>query len=198
VVDVELERLLEAEPAGLAVDDRHHVDGEGGAHGGVLVEEVLDLGGGAFALELDDDAHAGAVGLVADVLHHGELLLLDLRGDPGGLLDKAIKIADEFLESGTIVTTVGFANKQREEKRATPSAQPHFPIAVLVDGGSASASEIVAGALKNLDRAVVIGSRIVEEIENSPREQAVARVTEFLRGIREALDETVGKGRGGS
>jgi len=88
---------------------------------------------------------------------HG--LVLDLRGDPGGLLDKAIKIADEFLESGTIVTTVGFANKQREEKRATPSAQPHFPIAVLVDGGSASASEIVAGALKNLDRAVVIGSR---------------------------------------
>ncbi|MBL9004436.1 MAG: PDZ domain-containing protein [Myxococcales bacterium] len=86
-------------------------------------------------------------------------LVLDLRGDPGGLLDKAIKIADEFLESGTIVTTVGFANKQREEKRATPAAQPHFPIAVLVDGSSASASEIVAGALKNLDRAVVIGSR---------------------------------------
>ena len=88
---------------------------------------------------------------------HG--LLFDLRGDPGGLLDKAIKIADEFLESGTIVTTVGFANKQREEKRATPSAQPHFPMAVLVDGSSASASEIVAGALKNLDRAVIIGSR---------------------------------------
>ncbi len=86
-------------------------------------------------------------------------LILDLRGDPGGLLDKAIKVADEFLDAGTIVTTVGFANKQREEKRATPAAQPHIPMAVLVDGQSASASEIVAGALKNLDRALIIGSR---------------------------------------
>ena len=86
-------------------------------------------------------------------------IILDMRGDPGGLLDQAIKVADEFVESGTIVTTVGYANKQREEKRATPGNQPHVPMAVLVDGGSASASEIVAGALKNLDRAVVIGSR---------------------------------------
>lgn len=86
-------------------------------------------------------------------------LILDLRGDPGGLLDKAIKVADEFLDSGTIVTTVGFANKQREEKRATPASQPRIPMVVLVDGQSASASEIVAGALKNLDRAVIIGSR---------------------------------------
>ncbi len=86
-------------------------------------------------------------------------LVLDLRHDPGGLLDKAIKIADEFLETGTIVTTVGYANKRREETRAEPAAQPHIPMAVLVDGQSASASEIVAGALKNLDRGVIIGSR---------------------------------------
>jgi carboxyl-terminal processing protease len=86
-------------------------------------------------------------------------IVLDLRGDPGGLLDQAIKVTDEFVENGTIVTTVGYANKQREEKRATPGNQPHVPMAVLVDGGSASASEIVAGALKNLDRAVIVGSR---------------------------------------
>jgi carboxyl-terminal processing protease len=86
-------------------------------------------------------------------------LVLDLRRDPGGLLDKAIKVADEFLESGTIVTTVGYANKRREETRAEPAEQPRIPMAVLVDGQSASASEIVAGALKNLDRAVIIGSR---------------------------------------
>jgi carboxyl-terminal processing protease len=86
-------------------------------------------------------------------------LVLDLRSNPGGLLDQAIKVTDEFVESGTIVTTVGYANKQREEKRASPGAQPHFPMAVLVNRGSASASEIVAGALKNLDRAVVIGTR---------------------------------------
>jgi carboxyl-terminal processing protease len=86
-------------------------------------------------------------------------LILDVRHNPGGLLDKAIKIADEFLEAGTIVTTVGYANKRREETRADSSAQPRIPMAVLVDGQSASASEIVAGALKNLDRAVLIGSR---------------------------------------
>ena len=86
-------------------------------------------------------------------------IIVDLRGNPGGLLDQAIKVADEFVDTGTIVTTVGYANKQREEKRATPGTQPHVPMAVLVNGGSASASEIVAGALKNLDRAVIIGQK---------------------------------------
>ena len=86
-------------------------------------------------------------------------LVLDLRSNPGGLLDQAIKVTDEFVDSGTIVTTVGYANKQREEKRATPGNQPHIPMAVLVNHGSASASEIVAGALKNLDRAVLVGTR---------------------------------------
>ena len=86
-------------------------------------------------------------------------MIVDLRGNPGGLLDQAIKVADEFVDAGTIVTTVGYANKQREEKRASPGTQPHVPMAVLVNGGSASASEIVAGALKNLDRAVIIGQR---------------------------------------
>ena len=85
--------------------------------------------------------------------------VIDLRDDPGGLLDQAIKITDEFVDAGTIVTTVGYANKQREEKRASPGGQGKLPVAVLVNGGSASASEIVAGALKNLDRAVVIGAR---------------------------------------
>ncbi len=86
-------------------------------------------------------------------------LVFDLRSNPGGLLDQAIKVADEYVDTGTIVTTVGYANKQREEKRATPGNQPHVPMAVLVNHGSASASEIVAGALKNLDRAVIIGTR---------------------------------------
>jgi carboxyl-terminal processing protease len=97
---------------------------------------------------------------IVDFQSHGlRGLVLDLRNDPGGLLDQAIKVADEFLDAGTIVTTVGYAGKQREEKRASPGSQPKIPIAVLVNYGSASASEIVAGALKNLDRAVIIGSR---------------------------------------
>lgn len=84
-------------------------------------------------------------------------LVLDLREDPGGLLDQAGKVADLFLEEGTIYATVG-ASEGRHEQRATrPGTQPNYPIVVLVDGGSASASEIVAGALKNNDRAVVLG-----------------------------------------
>jgi carboxyl-terminal processing protease len=84
-------------------------------------------------------------------------LVLDLRGNPGGLLEQAAKIADRFLEDGVIVATVGTA-EGREEKRATRhGTEPNYPIAVLVNGSSASASEIVAGALKNLDRAVIVG-----------------------------------------
>ena len=86
-------------------------------------------------------------------------LVFDLRSNPGGLLDQAIKVTDEFVDSGTIVSTVGYANKQREDKPAQPGGQPHMPMAVLVNHGSASASEIVAGALKNLDRAIIIGTK---------------------------------------
>src|SRR5262244_327699 len=85
-------------------------------------------------------------------------LVLDLRGNPGGLLEQAIQVSDLFLSQGTIVTTVGLSDKLREEKRAHPDDGDNlYPIAVLVNAGSASASEIVAGALKNLNRAVIIG-----------------------------------------
>ncbi|MCG8423220.1 MAG: S41 family peptidase [Proteobacteria bacterium] len=82
--------------------------------------------------------------------------VLDLRSNPGGLLEQAIKVADLFVDKGTIVTTVG--GREREPRRAERKGTDKLPIAVLVNGNSASASEIVAGALKNLDRAVVIGS----------------------------------------
>jgi carboxyl-terminal processing protease len=85
-------------------------------------------------------------------------LVLDLRGNPGGLLDQAIQVSDLFLSTGTIVSTVGYSDKMREEKRAHADDEDDaFPIAVLVNAGSASASEIVAGALKNQNRAVIIG-----------------------------------------
>jgi carboxyl-terminal processing protease len=87
-------------------------------------------------------------------------VVLDLRNNPGGLLEQAIRVSDKFLTSGDIVTTVGYGNKLREPKRARWSGtESELPLAVLVNNGSASASEIVAGALKNLDRAVVIGER---------------------------------------
>ncbi len=84
-------------------------------------------------------------------------LVLDLRGNPGGLLDQAVKVADLFLDEGVIVSTVG-SSEGREERRAVgPGTEPPYPIVVLVDGHSASASEILAGALKNLDRALIVG-----------------------------------------
>jgi carboxyl-terminal processing protease len=85
-------------------------------------------------------------------------LVLDLRGNPGGLLDQAIQVSDLFVSQGTIVATVGLSDKLREEKRAhADDGDDAYPVAVLVNAGSASASEIVAGALKNLNRAVIIG-----------------------------------------
>ncbi|MBX3131469.1 MAG: PDZ domain-containing protein [Polyangiaceae bacterium] len=84
-------------------------------------------------------------------------LVLDLRSNPGGLLDQAAKVADRFLDSGVIVSTVGASEGREEKKASRRDTQPTYPIVVLVNGSSASASEIVAGALKNHDRAVVVG-----------------------------------------
>ncbi|HET7504682.1 MAG TPA: MXAN_5808 family serine peptidase [Kofleriaceae bacterium] len=84
--------------------------------------------------------------------------ILDLRGNPGGLLEEAVQLADLFVDSGTIVTTV--SGRDREARRAERGfGDTTSSLAVLVSGGSASASEIVAGALKNLDRAAIIGTR---------------------------------------
>jgi len=87
-------------------------------------------------------------------------LVLDLRGDPGGLLEQAIQVTDLFVSQGTIVTTVAQMERVREEKRAhADESDITVPLAVLVNPGSASASEIVAGALKNLNRATIIGQQ---------------------------------------
>lgn len=86
-------------------------------------------------------------------------LILDLRNNPGGLLDQAILISDRFIAQGPLVITVGEGNRRRDVKQAhAAGTESDYPIAVLVNGGSASASEIVSGALKNHNRAVVIGS----------------------------------------
>ncbi len=87
-------------------------------------------------------------------------LILDLRNNPGGLLDQAVKVADEFIDSGLIVYTDGRVEAQKTKyfahKEGTYSG---FPIVVLVNAGSASASEIVAGALQDHGRAIIIGQR---------------------------------------
>ena len=84
--------------------------------------------------------------------------ILDLRGNPGGLLEEAVQLSDLFVDNGTIVTTV--SGRDREARRAEHGfGDTTSSLAVLVSGNSASASEIVAGALKNLDRAAIIGTR---------------------------------------
>lgn len=90
---------------------------------------------------------------------HLDGIILDLRGNPGGLLDQAVALADLFIADGPISATVGRAEGSRQYFGAHgDSIDTHTPIAVLVNGGSASASEIVAAALQDAGRAVVIGS----------------------------------------
>ncbi len=87
-------------------------------------------------------------------------LILDLRRNPGGLLDQAIKISDFFLDEGIIVSTIG---RDKENKKVVSAnkdgSYTNFPIVILINEYSASASEIVAGALKDNKRALVMGKR---------------------------------------
>ena len=86
--------------------------------------------------------------------------ILDLRNNPGGLLDQAISVSDTFLQRGEIVSTRGRNNEETQRFNARPGDMlKSKPIIVLVNGGSASASEIVAGALQDHKRATVLGTR---------------------------------------
>ncbi len=86
-------------------------------------------------------------------------LVLDMRDNPGGLLDQAVRVADLFLEEGLIVFSEGRSGGNRMDWSAKiDGTQPEYPIVVLVNGGSASASEIVAGALQDHKRALVLGA----------------------------------------
>lgn len=88
-----------------------------------------------------------------------EGLILDLRNNPGGLLTSAVSIADTLIDEGLIVSTKGRESSSDQEYKATPSdLLEGKPIVVLINGGSASASEIVAGALKDHDRALILGT----------------------------------------
>lgn len=87
-------------------------------------------------------------------------LILDLRNNPGGLLSQAIEVSDIFLDSGIIVSTKGRNPSQNMEVSAHKNkVERNYPIIVMVNGGSASASEIVAGALQDNKRALTLGTR---------------------------------------
>ena len=87
-------------------------------------------------------------------------LVLDLRNNPGGLLDQAVEVSDQFISEGLIVYTEGREDDaQMEFSAMRGGTEPNYPMVVLINGGSASASEIVAGALQDHGRAVIMGSQ---------------------------------------
>ena len=99
--------------------------------------------------EMQDESDTGLSGLI-----------IDLRNNPGGLLSEAIKVSDAFLEEGEIVSTRGRGEADIQHAYARPGdISDGLPIVVLINSGSASASEIVAGALKDHKRAVLMGTR---------------------------------------
>lgn len=89
-----------------------------------------------------------------------EGLILDLRRNPGGLLDQAVKVSDMFLKDGVIVSTIGRNKKDKEVSMATKKGPfTDFPLIILVNEYTASASEIVSGALQDNKRALIMGER---------------------------------------
>ena len=86
-------------------------------------------------------------------------LILDLRDNPGGLLNQAIKVSDLFIEKGTILSIKGRKEKNTQIYKATTNkVKRNYPVVLLINGGSASASEIVAGALQDQKRALILGT----------------------------------------
>ena len=113
-----------------------------------------------FQERTDDDLQKALANL--DKENGGPLagLVLDLRNNPGGLLTQAVKVSDEFIDSGLVVYTDGRLESQKQKYFAHKAgSHTDFPMIVLVNGGSASASEIVAGCLQDHKRALVLGTQ---------------------------------------
>ena len=128
-------------------------------------ERVLEPGYGylritQFQGNTDKSVYKGLNKLVKE--NHGQLkgLVLDLRNNPGGVLPVAVKVADAFIRDGLIVYTKGRTSDSELEYSAAPDDLLNgAPLVVLVNGGSASASEIVAGALQDHKRAIIMGTK---------------------------------------
>jgi carboxyl-terminal processing protease len=120
---------------------------------------------------------------VSELQRHGlKSLVIDLRSNPGGILDAAVKIANRFIESGTIVAT-----RTRSETRITEAVETEatlldLPLVVLVDSGSASASEVLAGALQDHCAAAIVGERsygkgTVQTLRRFGEDRAIIKLT---------------------
>jgi carboxyl-terminal processing protease len=114
-----------------------------------------------FQEKTDDDLDKALSALTTE--NSGKLrgLVLDLRNDPGGLLDQAVRVAEHFVEEGKLIVYTEGREKDAKMRFVARkvSKQPNYPIVVLINSGSASASEIVAGALQDHKRAVVMGTQ---------------------------------------
>jgi len=110
-------------------------------------------------------------------------LILDLRWNPGGVLQDAIEIADLFLEDGVIVSTKGRAIAEAVTRAKKEGTLPNFPMAILINGGSASASEVLSGALVENNRAITVGTRsfgkgLVQAVLSLPSGNGQLKITE--------------------
>ena len=124
----------------------------------VIAEGVGYIQLAEFSETTGDEFHAALDGLLKQGIHS---LVLDLRNNPGGLLDAAVWVAEPFYKRGELVVyTQGRRPADREDFRSEIDGPPlSMPIAVLINAGSASAAEIVAGTLKDTGRAVIVGER---------------------------------------
>jgi carboxyl-terminal processing protease len=123
---------------------------------------MLDNGVGYVALTIFSEQSAPALRKAIDSLRADGMksLILDLRGDPGGLLDQGVGVSELFLDPGQRIVTMRGRTAQatRSYDDRTPQEWPTLPVAVLVDSNTASAAEIVSGALQDHDRALLIGT----------------------------------------
>lgn len=149
--------------------------------------KVLDNGVGYARVKNFQRGTAAELGEALDnLLRAGAhpALVIDLRDNPGGLLDEAIRVCDLFIGSGPAVTTVSGGGKLRDQRLVTGNGRfAQMPLAVLINGHSASASEVVAGALKYSNRALVVGEQsfgkgsvqVPYEIEDAALKLTVAK-----------------------
>jgi len=137
---------------------RRHVEVES-----VTGAKIVDAAGGVGYIQLSGFQKSSTEELdraITALKRQGmRSLILDLRGNPGGLLNVSVEIAERFIDQGVIVSTRGRAPGQSQVYRANSRAVWKMPLLVLIDHDSASASEILAGALKDHQRAVVLGER---------------------------------------
>ncbi len=156
-------------------------------HVSVVEHKLLDQKVGYIKVKQFQKGIANEVGqAMKDMTAQGATSwILDLRGNPGGLLEEAVQLADLFVDSGTVVTTV--SGHDRDARRVEHSwGDTTSSLALLVNNGSASASEIVAGALKNLDRAAIIGTRtfgkgsVQELYDNEDKSKLKLTIAQYL------------------